>query len=105
TAIFCVQCELISANTTPRCLACGSGAVLNLSRVLGGSLRGQPMARVLHDDELNQLVRQLLSTVPGTDALSAPPQHRFTGPQRQHARAEQQYSSEILGAQQIDLEP
>ncbi|HZP16359.1 MAG TPA: hypothetical protein VFB00_00240, partial [Terriglobales bacterium] len=51
TAIFCVQCELISANTTPRCLACGSGAVLNLSRVLGGSLRGQPMARVLHDDE------------------------------------------------------
>src|SRR5215469_15605246 len=23
TAIFCVQCELISTNTTPSCLACG----------------------------------------------------------------------------------
>ena len=41
SAIFCVQCELLSENNTPQCLACGSGAVLSLSRVLGGSLRGQ----------------------------------------------------------------
>ena len=39
TAIFCVQCELISANHTPSCLACGSKAVLGLSRLFGGSLR------------------------------------------------------------------
>lgn len=67
TAIFCVQCELISANTTPRCLACGSKAVLGLSRLLGGSLRGQASARLIEDDELNRLVRQLLYTVPGAE--------------------------------------
>lgn len=65
TAIFCVQCELISANTTPRCLACGSKAVLGLSRLLGGSLHGQASAHLIEDDELNRLVRQLLCTVPG----------------------------------------
>jgi len=67
TAIFCVQCELISANTTPRCLACGSNAVLGLSRLLGGSLRGQASARLIEDDELNRLVRQLLCTLPGAE--------------------------------------
>jgi len=67
TAIFCVQCELISANTTPHCLACGSKAVLGLSRLFGGSLRGQASARLIEDDELNRLVRQLLCTVPGSD--------------------------------------
>src|SRR6476469_331044 len=67
TAIFCVQCELISANNTPRCLACGSKAVLGLSRLFGGSLRGQAPARLIEDDELNSLVRQLLCTVPGAE--------------------------------------
>lgn len=66
SAIFCVQCELISENRTPTCLACGSKAVLSLSRLFGGSLRSQPTARLIEDDELNRLVRDLLSTVPGT---------------------------------------
>src|SRR5260370_37216587 len=64
SAIFCVQCELLSANNTPQCLACGSGAVLNLSRVLGGSLRGQQTAHLIADAELDRLVRSLLFTVP-----------------------------------------
>ncbi|MGA2003400.1 MAG: GAF domain-containing protein [Terriglobales bacterium] len=64
TAVFCVQCELISANNTPRCLACGSHAVLSLSRVLGGSLRGQQTAHLIADAELDRLVRSLLYTVP-----------------------------------------
>src|SRR5438105_2694297 len=64
TAIFCVQCEFISANNTPSCLACGSKAVLGLSRILGGSLRNQTPARLIEDDELNRLVRELLHTVP-----------------------------------------
>jgi GAF domain-containing protein len=71
TAIFCVQCELIGANTTPACLACGSKAVLSLSRLFGGSMRSQPLARLIEDDELNRLVRELLSTVP--DMEYAPP--------------------------------
>src|SRR5947207_11688025 len=70
TAIFCVQCELISANNTHRCLACGSKAVLSLSRLFGGSLRSQPVARVIEDDELNRLVRDLLRTVPSTEIES-----------------------------------
>lgn len=67
TAIFCVQCELISASTRNCCSACGSKAILGLSRLLGGSLQGQALAHLIEDDELNRLVRQLLSTVPGAE--------------------------------------
>src|ERR1039458_2605442 len=69
SAVFCVQCELLSENNTPRCLACGSGAVLSLSRVLGGSLRGQQTAHLIVDAELDRLGRSLLYTVPGIPAL------------------------------------
>jgi GAF domain-containing protein len=75
TAVFCVQCELISSNNTPRCLACGSKAVLSLSRILGGSLRGQQTAHLIADVELNQLVRSLLFSVP--DPLSQIEHDRF----------------------------
>jgi putative methionine-R-sulfoxide reductase with GAF domain len=67
TAVFCVQCELISANNTPRCLSCGSNAVLSLSRVLGGSLRGQQTTHLIADAELDRLVRSLLHTVQGEE--------------------------------------
>lgn len=63
-AVFCVECELLSENNTPRCLACGSKAVLSLSRVLGGTLRRQPTAHLIEDAELDRLVRSLLHTVP-----------------------------------------
>jgi GAF domain-containing protein len=63
-AMFCTQCELISQNNTPRCVACGSLAVLSLSRVLGGSLRGQQSARLIQDAELNNTVRSLIDVVP-----------------------------------------
>jgi putative methionine-R-sulfoxide reductase with GAF domain len=64
SASFCVQCELISTNSTPRCLACGSTSVLGLSRVLGGSLLRDQTAHLITDSELNSLVRDLLRTVP-----------------------------------------
>jgi putative methionine-R-sulfoxide reductase with GAF domain len=64
SAVFCVQCEMLSENNTSRCLACGSVAVLSLSRVLGGSLRGQQTAHLIADAELDRLVRSLLYTVP-----------------------------------------
>ena len=69
SATFCVQCELISTNHTPYCLACGSQSVLGLSRVLGGSLRGQTTANLITDAAIDSLVRDLLRTVP--DAESA----------------------------------
>ena len=49
TSVFCAECELISENNTNFCLACGSQALLSLSRVLGGSLRGQQTAKVIVD--------------------------------------------------------
>src|ERR1700678_4610584 len=64
SATFCIQCELISANHRPHCLACGSQALVSLSRVLGGSLLAQQTAHLITDSELDSLVRDLLRTVP-----------------------------------------
>lgn len=77
SAVFCAECELISQNNTPYCLACGSQALLSLPRVLGGSLGGQSTARLIADAELDKLVRELISTVPqqvtGASALASKP--------------------------------
>src|SRR5581483_5703412 len=59
TATFCVECELISENNTPYCIACGSKGILSLSRVLGGSLKQHQTAHVIADAELDRLVRAL----------------------------------------------
>jgi putative methionine-R-sulfoxide reductase with GAF domain len=64
SAAFCVQCELISTNSRPYCLACGNTSLLSLSRVLGGTLRHQQTAHLITDSELDSLVRDLLRTVP-----------------------------------------
>jgi GAF domain-containing protein len=45
--VFCTECELISYNNSSKCLACGSVAVMSLSRVLGGSLRGEQTTRMV----------------------------------------------------------
>jgi putative methionine-R-sulfoxide reductase with GAF domain len=71
SATFCVQCEMISANPRSYCLACGSQALIGLSRVLGGSLRHQQTAHLITDSELDSLVRDLLRTVPMPDFQSA----------------------------------
>ena len=121
SAVFCAQCELLSANNTTRCLACGSLAVLSLSRVLGGSLRGQQTAHLIADAELDRLVRSLLYTVPQVaevedqdereDAIQLPaaafsPRHRMRP--RHHgpnpAPHPLGFSWEI-NAGEIDLEP
>ena len=70
SATFCVQCELISNNSKPYCLACGSHALLGLSRVLGGSMRNQQSAHLITDVELNNLVRDLLRTIPDPEVVS-----------------------------------
>jgi GAF domain-containing protein len=70
SATFCVQCELISNNSKPYCLACGSHALLGLSRVLGGSMRNHQTAHLITDVQLNNLVRDLLRTVPDPEVLS-----------------------------------
>jgi putative methionine-R-sulfoxide reductase with GAF domain len=119
TATFCIECELISENNTPSCLACGSQAVLSLSRVLGGSLRGQQTAHVIADAELDRLVRELLRTVPTSTAAIAenrvPASFAAFAPGRHHARAMQSRpmgssvhasgSGHEICPGEIDLEP
>jgi GAF domain-containing protein len=121
-AVFCAECELISENNTPRCLACGSQALLSLSRVLGGSLKGQQTAHLIADAELDRLVRELLRTVPGSPAVFAneklPPTPTQQVPSRHHVRSLSLHSlascnrtiaSDPLGVEiqpgEMDLEP
>lgn len=91
TAVFCVECELISQNITSSCLACGSQALLSISRVLGGSLRNQQTSHLIVDSELDRLVRELIHTVPqpelhaGEPALPAWSASRIA--ERHHVRA------------------
>jgi putative methionine-R-sulfoxide reductase with GAF domain len=73
TAVFCIECELISQNTSSGCLACGSQALLSLSRVLGGSLRNQQTAHLIVDSELDRLVRELIHTVPQSQLPTSEP--------------------------------
>jgi putative methionine-R-sulfoxide reductase with GAF domain len=75
SATFCIQCELISANHRPYCLACGNTTLLSLSRVLGGSLRNQQTAHLITDSELDSLVRDLLRTVPDSQVLDVADHH------------------------------
>jgi GAF domain-containing protein len=75
SASFCVQCELISNSSRTYCLACGSQTLLSLSRVLGGSLRNEQTAHLITDSELNNLVRDLLRTVPDPQVVTASDYH------------------------------
>src|SRR5580704_778367 len=97
TAVFCVECELISKNNTPYCMACGSGALLSLSRVLGGSLRGQQTAHLIEDAELDRLVRELLRTVPASENR-VPASFATLAPSRSHART---MGSQTMGSQSM----
>jgi putative methionine-R-sulfoxide reductase with GAF domain len=58
--VFCVNCELISYNNSPKCLACSSTALLSLSRVLGGSLRQAPQTRLIGDEMIDRVVENIL---------------------------------------------
>lgn len=114
TAVLCVACELISENNTPYCLACGSGALLGLSRVLGGSLRGRPTVHLIEDAELDRLVRELLQTVPALPALAGEDRLRGSfarlAPGRHHLRRDLQPDAPFDSgspnhAEEIDLQP
>jgi len=104
TAVFCVECELISKNNTPYCMACGSGALLSLSRVLGGSLRGQQTAHLIADVELDRLVRELLRTVPSSENR-VPASFATLAPSRSHARAMGPQSMVHVSSNELNFHP
>lgn len=108
SASFCVQCELISGNSRPYCLACGSQALLSLSRVLGGSLGQQQTAHLITDAELDNLVRDLLRSVP--DPVTAAGNHHSripsSGPRNQLRVANAAYPSSgfrAVTSEEIDI--
>ena len=68
SAVFCAQCELIHENNTTNCLACGSSALLSVSRIFGGSL-GQQRATLVQDEAMERLVRELIESVPPSPEL------------------------------------
>jgi GAF domain-containing protein len=109
TAVFCVECELISKNNTPYCMACGSRAVLSLSRVLGGSLGGEQTAHLIADAELDRLVRELLRTVPASTVEDrVPASFAALAPSRSHARAMGSYSEQSMvhvSRNELDIHP
>ena len=115
TAVFCVACELISENNTPRCLACGSQAMISLSRVLGGSLRRQQTAHLIADAELDRLVYELLRTVPMSSSPvpdRLPVSFASLAPGRSHVRRTEQQSTVVpidsatfSYPAEVDLEP
>jgi GAF domain-containing protein len=112
SAVFCVQCEMLSDNNTSRCLACGSAAVLSLSRVLGGSLRGQQTAHLIADAELDRLVRSLLYTVPQVaeadeDQIEFPVAASFSSRHRMRPRHHGPVPTHhpLINAGELDLEP
>ena len=110
SSIFCVQCEMISENNTPRCLACGSVAVLSLPRLLGGSMRGQQTTHLIEDAELDRLVRSLLLSVPqvaGTDVnRGLHLAHKVSSSQNDRSlQAHRTVQSILSNAGEMDLEP
>ncbi len=113
TAVLCVACELISENNTAHCLACGSAALIGLSRVLGGSLRGQQTAHLIADAELDRLVRELLRTVPAPSPADEeshlPVSFASLAPGRSHVRCLSPSATGSglagFGRTDIDLEP
>src|ERR1700689_703757 len=104
SATFCIQCELISANSKPYCLACGSQSLLGLSRVLGGSLLHEQTAHLILDAELNSLVRDLLRTVPHAEVLNIA-DHRVNEHRSPAYTAERAYADHSYVAQPFTDQP
>src|SRR5512132_2175904 len=116
SAVFCAECELISENTTPYCLACGSKAMLSLSRVLGGSLTGQETAHLIADAELDRLVRDLLRSVPepipfqekmpaASVAMHADRHHLRTVGMSDGFRSQDELADPVIHPGDLNLEP
>jgi GAF domain-containing protein len=80
--MFYAECELISYNNSSNCLACGSSALLNLSRVLGGPIQQHERARIVEDDLIQRVVSNILEfSRPIRDSSSTALVHSPEAPQ------------------------
>lgn len=89
-AVFCAECEMISQNNTTNCLACGSKALLNLSRLMGGSLLHQSTANLIQDAALDKVVRELLQSIPSEVPERSPRSEEEEFAFAQHGRSPKQ---------------
>jgi hypothetical protein len=80
-AVFCLDCEVISNSRDQECPACKGHSLLSLSRILGGSLRGQQsppgfdggLFDITLSVELRQMhARDVNTTVEGLTAVIGP---------------------------------
>ena len=106
TAMFCTQCELISENNTPRCMACGSLAVLSISRLLGGSLRGQETAHLVREVEIKGPGRSVLDPSPHSVAEKSSAALRVVRSASHHLRqCATTEQAEEINPEELELEP
>src|SRR5262249_22553585 len=90
----------ISYNSTSNCLSCGSQAILNLGRLMGGSLLAQETATVITDEKVRRVVAELL----GPGAIGKRPATPVEPPEtlrpRLVARAAESSSAAVARAEQ-----
>jgi len=73
-AVLCAECDVVSDSPHDRCPVCGSRLLLNISRMLGGTLptdRAKLMTGVAHDPKITELVLALPRTHPTRRKVSA----------------------------------
>jgi hypothetical protein len=51
-AVLCANCDVISEGRNGHCAACGSEALLNLSRLLGGTISSSEIDVILQHSEV-----------------------------------------------------
>jgi hypothetical protein len=63
TAVLCVDCESVAEPAGSACPVCGSQALIQLSRALGGIMGAERIARLdVFDDPEMRVVRQLVDS-------------------------------------------
>jgi hypothetical protein len=77
-AVLCADCEVISDSSGEVCSVCGSRSLLNVARVLGGSV-GDERAVVLPEEEGH--ARRMFTVLVNRDAALRP-LRRWMGPTR-----------------------
>jgi len=69
-AVFCVDCETISNSPHDACTVCGGHSLINLFRMLGGTLRGekrQPTADHARAPKYNLELTLKVHEIPGNE--------------------------------------
>ena len=63
-AVLCADCEFITDTTDDQCLVCGGHALLNLSKVLGGTLLLEVHATLLPQGQGSTQARRVPPGLP-----------------------------------------